>query len=137
MEKGINKKKKILILCTGNSCRSQMAEGFFKKYKKDWIVESAGITPIGLNPLVVEVMAEKGIDMLDAPVSGAPPKAAEGTLSIMVGGKKEIFKQCLPILEVMGEKEKIIHAGYVGMGANLVGFFLIRSSDLWSEFFIQ
>ena len=40
-----------------------MAEGFFKKYKKDWIVESAGITPIGLNPLVVEVMAEKGIDI--------------------------------------------------------------------------
>ena len=58
-------KKKVLILCTGNSCRSQMAEGFFKKYKKEWIVKSAGILPVGLNPLAVKVMAEKGIDISD------------------------------------------------------------------------
>ncbi len=63
MEKGSNEKKKILILCTGNSCRSQMAEGFFKKYKKEWMVKSAGISPIGLNPLAVDVMSEKGIDI--------------------------------------------------------------------------
>lgn len=63
MEKGSNEKKKILILCTGNSCRSQMAEGFFKKYKKEWMVKSAGISPTGLNPLAVDVMSEKGIDI--------------------------------------------------------------------------
>ncbi|MHB1337178.1 MAG: arsenate reductase/protein-tyrosine-phosphatase family protein, partial [Candidatus Humimicrobiaceae bacterium] len=38
----------ILFLCTGNSCRSQMAEGFLKNYRKDWHVESAGISPKGL-----------------------------------------------------------------------------------------
>lgn len=57
------KNKKVLILCTGNSCRSQMAEGFLKKYKRNWVVESAGITPVGLNPLAVKVMSEKGIDI--------------------------------------------------------------------------
>jgi len=63
MNINIEKKKKILILCTGNSCRSQMAEGFFKKYRKDWMIESAGISPSELNPLAVRVMAEKGIDI--------------------------------------------------------------------------
>jgi arsenate reductase len=40
-----------------------MAEGFFKKYRKNWNIESAGTFPVGLNPLAVEVMAESGIDI--------------------------------------------------------------------------
>ncbi len=56
-------KKKVLVLCTGNSIRSQMAEGFLKKYRKNWNIESAGTFPIGLSPLAVEVMAESGIDI--------------------------------------------------------------------------
>lgn len=56
--------KKIYFLCTGNSCRSQMAEGFGKQILgKDWQVKSAGIETHGLNPLAVKVMAEKGIDI--------------------------------------------------------------------------
>lgn len=56
--------RKIYFLCTGNSCRSQMAEGFAKKILgSDWQVESAGIEKHGLNPLAVQVMAEKGIDI--------------------------------------------------------------------------
>lgn len=55
--------EKILIICTGNSCRSQMAEGFFKHYRKDWEIYSAGISPKGLNPLAVKVMLENGIDI--------------------------------------------------------------------------
>lgn len=54
---------KILVICTGNSARSQMAEGFFKHYKKDWEIYSAGTNPKGLNPLSVEAMAERGIDI--------------------------------------------------------------------------
>jgi arsenate reductase (thioredoxin) len=54
---------KILIICTGNSCRSQIAEGFFKHYKKDWEIYSAGISPKGLNPLAIYAMLEKGIDI--------------------------------------------------------------------------
>lgn len=53
----------IYFLCTGNSCRSQMAEGFAKQYLPDWRVESAGIEAHGLNPKAVKVMAEVGIDI--------------------------------------------------------------------------
>lgn len=56
-------KKTIYFLCTGNSCRSQMAEGFAKKYLSSWQVESAGIEAHGLNPNVVKAMAEVGIDI--------------------------------------------------------------------------
>jgi 3-hydroxyisobutyrate dehydrogenase len=81
--------------------------------KGNIIIDMSTIDPI-VTRKVAAAATEKGIDMMDAPVSGAPPKAADGTLSIMVGGKKDIFDQCQPILEVMGEK--IIHAGDVGMG---------------------
>ncbi|MEO0150067.1 MAG: arsenate reductase ArsC, partial [candidate division WOR-3 bacterium] len=55
---------KVLFLCVGNSCRSQMAEGFAKKYFKNWEIYSAGSKPAGyVHPLAVEVMKEKGIDI--------------------------------------------------------------------------
>ena len=57
-------KLKVLFLCTGNSARSQMAEGFLKHYSSDrFSVKSAGIAPVGVNPLAVEVMHEVGIDI--------------------------------------------------------------------------
>lgn len=57
-------KKMIYFLCTGNSCRSQIAEGFAKKYLSDeWEVKSAGIEAHGLNPKAVKAMAEVGIDI--------------------------------------------------------------------------
>jgi thioredoxin type arsenate reductase len=56
---------KILFLCTGNSCRSQMAEGWTRKLKADCIEPySAGIVAHGLNPYAVQVMAEAGVDIL-------------------------------------------------------------------------
>lgn len=55
---------KILILCTGNSCRSQMAWGFLKSFDKDLEVYSAGTEPTGqVNPIAVRVMDEVGIDL--------------------------------------------------------------------------
>ncbi len=57
-------KKIIYFLCTGNSCRSQMAEGFAKVYLKDeWEVKSAGLEAHGLNPKAVKAMEEIGIDI--------------------------------------------------------------------------
>ena len=54
----------VLFLCTGNSCRSQMAEGFCRSLHGDTIKSfSAGIEKHGLNPLAVKVMAEAGIDI--------------------------------------------------------------------------
>ena len=57
-------KQKILFLCTGNSCRSQMAEGWAKALKSATIeAYSAGIETHGLNPNAVRVMAEAGVDI--------------------------------------------------------------------------
>jgi arsenate reductase len=65
------KKTTILFLCTGNSCRSQMAEGWAKALKKDVIEAwSAGIEKHGLNPFAVKAMAEAGVD-----ISGQRSKA--------------------------------------------------------------
>lgn len=57
-------KQKLLFLCTGNSCRSQMAEGWCRHLKsEDYEVYSAGIETHGLNPNAVKVMAESGVDI--------------------------------------------------------------------------
>lgn len=57
-------KKSIYFLCTGNSCRSQMAEGWAKKYLGDeWNVYSAGIEAHGLNPNAIKAMKEADIDI--------------------------------------------------------------------------
>jgi arsenate reductase len=55
---------KILILCTGNSCRSQMAEGFLRSLHPEWKIFSAGTKPEKeVNPLAIKAMAEVGIDI--------------------------------------------------------------------------
>jgi arsenate reductase len=66
-------KKKILILCTGNSCRSQMAEGFLKSYDSDLEVISAGTYPASkVSTNAIKVMKESGID-----ISNGYPKNVE------------------------------------------------------------
>lgn len=56
--------KSILVLCTGNSCRSQIAHGYLTYFSKGQLhVESAGITTHGVNPKAIEVMKEDGIDI--------------------------------------------------------------------------
>jgi len=60
----VNKKARILFLCTGNSCRSQMAEGWARHLKPNEIeAYSAGIEKRGLDPLAVRAMAEAGVDI--------------------------------------------------------------------------
>ena len=62
----MDKKIKFLFLCTGNSCRSQMAEGWCNHLKSDKIeAYSAGIETHGLNPNAVKVMAQEGVDISD------------------------------------------------------------------------
>ncbi|MRX70740.1 arsenate reductase (thioredoxin) [Bacillus lacus] len=59
-------KKTIYFLCTGNSCRSQMAEGWAKLHLgENWNVKSAGLEAHGLNPLAVKAMKEAGVDISD------------------------------------------------------------------------
>lgn len=57
-------KKNVLVLCTGNSCRSQMAEGYLRHFARDKAdVYSAGIETHGVNPKAVETMKADGIDI--------------------------------------------------------------------------
>lgn len=56
--------KKILVLCTGNSCRSQMAHGYLSHFGGNRVdVYSAGVETHGVNPLAIRVMAEDGVDI--------------------------------------------------------------------------
>ena len=68
---------RVLILCTGNSCRSQMAEAFLRQLRPDWAVYSAGIVPAReVHPLAIKVMAEVGLD-----ISRHQPKSVEQFVS--------------------------------------------------------
>lgn len=68
---------RVLILCTGNSCRSQMAHGFLQSFDKDLEVHSAGTKPAEcVNPKAVEVMREVGVD-----ISQHTPKSVETYLN--------------------------------------------------------
>ena len=63
---------------------------------------------------VAKALAAKGVDMLDAPVSGGDIGAKAGTLAIMVGGDEAVFERCLPVLQAMGKT--IVHVGPNGAG---------------------
>ena len=77
------------------------------------VIDMSTISPIVTRKIAGE-LAKKGVKMLDAPVSGGEKGAIEATLSIMVGGPKEVFEECLPIFRVLGKK--ITYMGSTGMG---------------------
>lgn len=77
------------------------------------VMDCSSISPIASREIAA-ALAEKGIEMLDAPVSGGEPKAIDGTLAFMVGGKEQIFRECKGILEKMGSS--VILCGDIGAG---------------------
>lgn len=80
--------------------------------------DSVVIDMSSINPLVTQEIARalngKGVKMLDAPVSGGETGAIQGTLAIMVGGKKKVFEDSLEIFRAMGKN--IVHVGEIGAG---------------------
>jgi 2-hydroxy-3-oxopropionate reductase len=76
-------------------------------------IDMSSISPIASKEIAAE-LAKRNITMLDAPVSGGEPKAIDGTLSFMVGGKQEVFDKYKPLLETMGAS--VVHCGEVGAG---------------------
>jgi len=77
------------------------------------LVDMSSIAPLASKE-ISEKAAEKGVIMLDAPVSGGEPKAIDGTLSIMVGGPVDAFKKVEDILKKMGSS--VVHVGEIGSG---------------------
>lgn len=106
-EKQINKLK-ILFLCTGNSCRSQMAEGWAMKLKGDVIeAYSAGIETHGLNPNAVKVMAEAGVD-ISSHRSKHLDKVKDIDFDFVVTVCDHASENC----PVFPGKTKTVHAGF-------------------------
>jgi 3-hydroxyisobutyrate dehydrogenase-like beta-hydroxyacid dehydrogenase len=66
---------------------------------------------------IAQALKEKGVQMMDAPVSGGPTGAQQATLTIMAGGEASLIETCGPVLRVLGEK--IYHVGEVGAGHTL------------------
>jgi len=93
------------------------------------VIDMSTISP-SVTRRIAEELGEKGVGMLDAPVSGGAIGARDGTLSIMVGGENETFQECLPIFEAMGRT--VTHVGGNGMGqtVKLVNQILVGTTML-------
>ncbi|MEP6756305.1 MAG: NAD(P)-dependent oxidoreductase [Chthonomonadales bacterium] len=77
------------------------------------VVDMSTISPKVTKQIAAD-LAARGVNMLDAPVSGGEKGAIEGTLSIMVGGKREVFEATRPVFEAMGKR--LVYAGENGQG---------------------
>jgi 3-hydroxyisobutyrate dehydrogenase len=77
------------------------------------VIDMSTISPTASRG-IGERLAERGLDYVEAPVSGSKPKAEDGTLTIMAGGEPESFERALSLFEVMGER--IVHVGPLGHG---------------------
>jgi len=99
---------KILFLCTGNSCRSQMAEGWARHLKGDVLEPySAGIATHGLNPLAVKVMAEVGVD-----ISGHTSKRLEDLGNIAFDYVITVCDHAHESCPLFPGKTRVVHAGF-------------------------
>lgn len=78
------------------------------------LIDTSSISPV-MSKHLAEALMEKGLRMIDAPVSGGEGGAVDKSLSIMVGGEEEVFREALPILQAVGRD--IIHVGSNGAGS--------------------
>ncbi len=102
------RKLKVLFLCTGNSCRSQMAEGWARALK-DGVIEaySAGIEKHGMNPHAIKVMAEAGVDISrQYSKTVAELRSVEFDYVVTVCGRAD--ENC----PVFPGKARVVHAGF-------------------------
>jgi 2-hydroxy-3-oxopropionate reductase len=116
--KDVASKSEVIITMLPNSPHVKEAvlgqDGVIDGAQEDSIViDMSSIAPL-VSREVGEKLAAQKIRFMDAPVSGGEPKAIEGTLSIMVGGKEADFEECLPILQCMGNS--VVLCGDIGAG---------------------
>lgn len=106
----------ITMLPNGPQVKEVMlgADGVASHMKKgSTFIDMSSINPVSSKEICAE-LAKFGVEMLDAPVSGGEPKAIDGSLSIMVGGKQEIFDKFKGMLGAMGSS--VVRCGDVGAG---------------------
>ncbi len=101
-------KLRVLFLCTGNSCRSQMAEGWTRSLKGDVIqAYSAGSKPRGLDPRAVQVMAEAGVD-----ISGHRSKSVDELKNIQFDYVVTVCDQAHESCPLSHGRTRVIHVGF-------------------------
>lgn len=101
-------KKNVLFLCTGNSCRSQMAEGWARHFHGDRIeAHSAGIEAHGMNPNAMQVMQEAGVDISDQS-SKLASSLTDVPLDLVVTVCGHADENCPAFLT----KAKLVHVGF-------------------------
>lgn len=104
----LDSKLKILFLCTGNSCRSQMAEGLARHLKGDVLeAYSAGVETHGLNPFAVQVMQEAGVD-----ISGHRSKHVDELKDIPLDIVVTVCDSASESCPLFPGKTKVIHHGF-------------------------
>ena len=102
------KKMKVLFLCTGNSCRSQMAEAWTRYLLPERVeAYSAGIMPQGLDPLAAEVMGEAGVDM-----SGQKSKSVDDLAAIPFDLVITVCSGAYENCPVFPGRTRVIHRGF-------------------------
>lgn len=116
--KEVAERAEVVITCLPDSSDVELvafgSEGIIEGARKGLIyIDMSTISPTVARK-VASAMAEKGVEMLDAPVSGGDVGAQAATLSIMVGGKREVFESSLEIFQAMGKN--IVHVGENGAG---------------------
>lgn len=107
--KALDNRRRVLILCTGNSCRSQMAEGLIKhELGESWTAASAGTRPSDkVHPLAVEAMAEFGID-----ITGAEPTQADTLLDESWDLVITVCDSAKEVCPIFPRKVEQIHFGF-------------------------
>jgi arsenate reductase (thioredoxin) len=104
----MTRKLNVLFLCTGNSCRSQMAEGWARHLKDDEIEPcSAGIATHGLNPRAVRVMAEAGVD-ISGHRSQHVDEFADAAIDVVVTVCSHAHETC----PVFPGQARVVHQGF-------------------------
>lgn len=99
---------KVLFLCTGNSCRSQMAEGWARKLQSNAVeAYSAGVEPHGMNPRAVKVMAEAGVD-----ISGQRSKHVNELKDVSFDYVVTVCDQAHEACPLFPGKTKVLHVGF-------------------------
>lgn len=99
---------KVLFLCTGNSCRSQMAEGWARKLRGDVIdAYSAGVEPHGMNARAVKVMAEAGVD-----ISGHYSKHVNELADVELDYVVTVCDHAHETCPIFPGKAKVVHVGF-------------------------
>ena len=107
----------VVLTCVEGSDSIKLADKILlPKARPDQIFIDHSTVPVHEARRIGKAFIEAGAKYLDAPISGGKDGAEAGTLRVFAGGDKATFDQCLPLFDAIGNMEKVVHCGPIGMG---------------------